>query len=163
MNRIIIITIAVLIATSATAADKPVKTLHGVVYWCIDGDSVRVELADKSRIEVRLRGADAPEYKQPAGNESLHYCIDNLKGKSVELVSYGLDKYGRTLGWIKLPGKKVYNLELVRAGWAWWYRQYLPKSKEFEEAELEARAAKRGVWSVPNAIPPWEWRRGRRK
>jgi micrococcal nuclease len=55
------------------------------------------------------------------------------------------------------------NLELVRRGLAWWYRQYSPKDKELAPAEEEARKAKRGLWADAKPIPPWEWRKGRRE
>jgi micrococcal nuclease len=50
-------------------------------------------------------------------------------------------------------------VELVRDGWAWWYRKYAPKNKELAAAEAAAQKAKRGLWADPNPIPPWEWPR----
>jgi hypothetical protein len=34
--------------------------------------------------------------------------------------------------------------------------------KDLQRLEDEARAARRGLWSISNAIPPWEFRRSRR-
>jgi hypothetical protein len=47
----------------------------------------------------------------------------------------------------------------IRAGYAWWYRKYVPHDKELERLEKEAREAKRGLWSDPHAIAPWECRK----
>ncbi len=54
------------------------------------------------------------------------------------------------------------NRELVKAGFAWWYRRYAPDDETLAQLEHEARAAKRGLWADPHAVAPWEWR-GRRK
>ena len=76
------------------------------------------------------------------------------------------DRYGRTVGVILVDGHNV-NLEQVRAGMAWWYRQYAKDQTAddrqlYELAENEARVAKRGLWADVNPLPPWEWRhRGR--
>ena len=57
-----------------------------------------------------------------------------------------------------MDGRAV-NLEHVRAGMAWWYRQYAKeqtsKDRQLnEQAENEARQAKRGLWVDNNSVPP---------
>jgi micrococcal nuclease len=47
-------------------------------------------------------------------------------GKEVALQTYGLDKYGRILGYVILPDGTNVNHELVKGGWCWWYRKYAP-------------------------------------
>jgi hypothetical protein len=49
---------------------------------------------------------------------------------------------------------------MVRQGAAWIYQQY-NKDKSLLAVEAEAKAAKRGLWSLPEAerAPPWEWRK----
>ncbi len=37
---------------------------------------------------------------------------------------------------------------------------YAPHDEILSRLEAEAMAAKRGLWSMPNPISPWEWRRG---
>jgi hypothetical protein len=77
------------------------------------------------------------------------------------LDDLGKDRYGRTLGIVRL-GKRNVNLELVQEGWAWWYRKYAPKNKELASAETAARKAKRGLWADAKPIPPWDWRQSER-
>jgi hypothetical protein len=60
-----------------------------------------------------------------------------------------------------LPDGRVLNHELVRAGLAWWYYKY-STDRYLGELEAEARAAKRGLWSDPHAVAPWDFRRRRR-
>jgi len=59
-----------------------------------------------------------------------------------------------------LPYGRSFNREMVRSGYAWWYRKYAPGDRELERLESEAREAKRGLWSQPNPTPPWDWRNG---
>jgi endonuclease YncB( thermonuclease family) len=70
-----------------------------------------------------------------------------------------IDRYKRTVAEIVLPDGRNLNQELVRAGLAWWYRQYARKEMVLRDLEQRARAAKRGLWSDPNPVAPWEWRR----
>jgi hypothetical protein len=70
---------------------------------------------------------------------------------------HSLDKYGRTVADVVLPDGTNVSRELVRAGLAWWYRQY-SKDKSLGALEEEARQAKHGLWADPNPIPPWELR-----
>ena len=51
------------------------------------------------------------------------------------------------------------NQEIVCAGLAWWYQQYAKHGRVVAALEAEARRAKRGLWSDPQPVPPWEWRK----
>ena len=59
----------------------------------------------------------------------------------------GIDRYKRTAADTILPDGRNLNQELVRAGLAWWYRQYGCREMVLRDLEQEARAAKRGLWS----------------
>lgn len=72
------------------------------------------------------------------------------------------DRYGRVVGEVLLPDGRSLNRELVRAGLAWWYRQYAPTDTLLAQLEAEARAAHQGLWSDPAPVPPWAWRKQRR-
>jgi endonuclease YncB( thermonuclease family) len=84
-------------------------------------------------------------------------------GKEVTVKDHGLDnnRFKRTLGEIVLPDGRVVNEELLRAGFAWWYRKYVPNRLDLAALEEEARTAKRGLWADKDPMPPWEWRRRR--
>ena len=86
---------------------------------------------------------------------------DVVDSDAVEVRLTDADRYGRLVGVVLLDGKSV-NLELVEAGLAWWYEQYAPDDRQLAEAEAEARAVNRGLWADPDAVPPWEWRRGKK-
>jgi len=53
------------------------------------------------------------------------------------------------------------NKELLRAGLAWHYKRY-SSDRDIAILEEEARAKGIGLWSEPQHVPPWEWRRVKR-
>jgi endonuclease YncB( thermonuclease family) len=151
-------------ASSPSGAADPVapnvtKETYSVVR-VLDGDTIEV-MRDRRTERVRLNGIDCPEKGQPFGTGAKQFTSRLAFGQAVTIRSSGHDRYGRTLGDIVLPDGRSLNQELVRAGMAWWYRQY-SKDKTLEDLESEARSQKRGLWSDPHPIAPWEWRRGRR-
>jgi micrococcal nuclease len=55
-----------------------------------------------------------------------------------------------------MPDGLNLNGKLIWQGWCWWYRKYAPGDTVLEGLENEARAAKKGLWSYPQPVPPWE-------
>jgi len=56
------------------------------------------------------------------------------------------------------------NLEQVKTGMAWHYKQYQREQSAsdraaYADAENEARTARRGLWQEAEPTPPWDWRR----
>jgi endonuclease YncB( thermonuclease family) len=56
------------------------------------------------------------------------------------------------------------GLAQVKAGMAWWYRKYAreqtPEDQAlYEKAEDDAKADSVGLWSEPDPVAPWVWRR----
>lgn len=132
----------------------------GKVVRIIDGDTLEV-LHDRSPVRVRLEGIDCPEKAQPFGTKARQFAAELAFNELVTVKDHGKDRYGRTLGEVVLPDGRSLNQELVRAGFAWWYRRY-SKDKTLEALEAAARAEKRGLWADPHAVAPWDWRRGKR-
>ena len=120
-----------------------------------DGDTITVLDSKKQEIKVRLWGIDAPEKKQSFGVNAKSSLSFKTFGKYVVLEVKSKDRYGRTVANVYV-GNRWINKELVEDGMAWYYRQYA-KSPELEQAEHQARSAKRGLWSQ-QAVPPWEYR-----
>jgi micrococcal nuclease len=69
------------------------------------------------------------------------------------------DRYGRSIGIVTLPDGRKLNHELVRSGFAWWYRKYAPHDEQLARLEQDARNAKRGLWADAAPVAPWEFRR----
>ena len=142
-------------------------TLTGRVVGVHDGDTITVLDAAKTQHKIRLSGIDAPELKQAFGTRSKIALSEMVYGKQVKVDWDKLDRYGRTIGVIFVDGRDA-NLAQVRAGMAWWYRQYAKEQTRenrqlYELGENDARNAKRGLWADSTPVPPWEWRRQDRR
>ncbi len=139
-------------------------TLLGKVVHILDGDTVEVLDANKDTHRVRLAGIDAPESKQPFGTKAKQQLSARVGGEAVSVAWHKRDRYDRLVGKIMLDGADV-NLALVRAGYAWWYREYAgeqsPSDRRlYEAAENAARREGAGIWADPRPIAPWDWRDG---
>ena len=101
----------------------------------------------------------------PAPSASLRAaCTTN---RSVLVEWNKRDRYGRIVGQVFIDGHDA-GLEQVRAGMAWWYREYSkeqsPEDRElYEKMERSAKEQKVGLWRDANPTPPWEWRRNKAK
>lgn len=128
-----------------------------------DGDTVTVLGSDQRQRKIRLMGIDAPEKKQPYGSSSKQSISDLVFNRQVQVEYDKTDKYGRTVGNIIVNGIDA-NLEQVKVGMAWHYKQYQREQSALDraayaDAEYEARAARRGLWQETEPTPPWDWRR----
>jgi endonuclease YncB( thermonuclease family) len=131
------------------------ETLLGQVVGIQDGDTLTVRVAGQS-IKVRLAGIDAPERDQPFGHKSRQSLSRMAFNRTVSVAVQKIDDYGRTIGTVTIAGLNV-EAEQVRRGLAWVYRQYSHDS-QLLALEVEARAARRGLWVDANPTPPWDWR-----
>ena len=92
------------------------------------------------------------------------FTSSQVLGKKVEVREIDVDRYGRIVGLVS-AGDLVLNRHLVAYGYAWVYHQYCKKPfcSEWSKVEAQARREKKGLWKNPNVIPPWEYRRAKRK
>ena len=162
-----IITVVFLLAVSASSFAGQFKVTR-----VTDGDTVKVTGNDV-KMTIRLVGIDAPETSkkknepgQPFSQKSTKHLAGLVLNKSVEIKSYGTDRYGRTLGVI-FVGEKNVNLEMVKAGLAEVYRGRPANGldlRSYWSAETEAKKTGIGMWSLGDKyISPKEWRRMHRK
>jgi len=132
----------------------------GRVVGVSDGDTLTLLTPEKQQVKIRLGEIDTPESKQPYGERAKQALSDLAFGKQARVVVQDTDRYGRKVSRVYVGGTDV-NAEMVKQGAAWAYRQYL-KDQSLLRLETEAKAAKRGLWALPEAqrMPPWEWRHG---
>ena len=162
MRLITFILISLLAYSSVQAG-----VITGTVVRITDGDTVVVLDANKVQYKIRLVGIDAPEKKQAYGQKSKENLSNLVAGKYVVVEYDKLDRYKRVLGKILLSGKDM-NLEQVASGMAWHYKKYQGEQSQadrimYSEAEVDARDARRGLWQDHDPIPPWEYRKSKRK
>jgi micrococcal nuclease len=133
-----------------------------------DGDTITVT-QNGFKLTIRLVGIDAPEKSrkkhepgQPFSQASTKYLASLVLNKHVDIVSYGTNRYGRTLGVVYVDGKNV-NLEMVKAGLAEIYKGKTSpgfENEAYQKAEDVARSAGKGMWSLRDKyISPKEWRK----
>ncbi len=146
----------------AAQAEAFPRTIEGRVVGVTDGDTITVLTAENKQYKIRLAGIDAPERGQDFGTKSSDSLSKLIFNQIVRIAATKLDKYGRTIGKVFI-GEKDMNLELVREGMAWHYKQYEDEQSEqdrktYAEAEIQSRTKKIGLWSMPNPVPPWVYR-----
>jgi micrococcal nuclease len=138
---------------NVTAADFHAKVIH-----IADGDTITVLNDTNKQIKIRLKGIDCPEKAQAFGNKAKQFTKDLVAGQMVTIQAHNKDRYGRTIGDVILADGQNLSQELVKAGYAWWYRKYAPDDTVLEKFETEARETKAGLWSDPHPIAPWDFR-----
>jgi micrococcal nuclease len=131
----------------------------------LDGDTVAVRGWDQ---HVRLANIDAPEVShgygkpgQPFSLQSQRWLAREVEGRAgVTIRCMDEDRYRRPVCDLYRDGQHL-NKELVRAGLAWANTasaRYL-RDRSVLGAQDEARQARRGLWSSPTPVEPWNWRR----
>ncbi len=135
---------------------------EGKVVGVTDGDTVTLllhENGDYRTVKVRLLHIDAPEKRMDFGAKAKAHLAELLYGRKVRVRYAGKDRYGRILGEIYVDGVNI-NKKQVADGMAWVYRVYC-NGRDYLCLEAEAREAYLGLWSKPDPIPPWEYRRNK--
>ena len=145
------IALAIIHSSSSSSAS-------GKVVGVSDGDTITV-LKDNKPIKVRLSGVDCPESHQAFGAAAKKFTSDQCFGAVVKVNDYGKDRYGRAIAEVILPDGRSLNRELIKAGYAWHYKQY-SKDRSLTALEAEARNERRGLWADAHSVAPWDFRHG---
>jgi micrococcal nuclease len=166
LSRAVCATLAVALLGSAgwgwRSGGRGPARFDATVVHVSDGDTITVEfgtggLGERTE-KVRILGADTPEVVDPRkpvqcyGPEASAYTKARLApGTRVTLETDAevRDKYGRLLAYVYV-GDARYDDELLRLGFA--RLLIIPPNgvhaRAMLGAELEARAARRGLWGV---------------
>lgn len=108
------------ISTGVGAASWPVE---GRVVGVSDGDTLTVLDRDKTQHKIRLSGIDAPEKGQAFGDRARENLSLLVFDRQVDAYCHKKDRYGREVCKVVRGGTDV-NIEQIRAGMAWWYRDW---------------------------------------
>ncbi len=157
-------TLGLLAALALVTSGHAAELLSGRVVGVSDGDTITLLDASKRQHKIRLSGIDAPESSQAFGNRSKQDLSNWVFGKNVNAECYQQDRYGRNVCKVMVGGVDA-NLEQVKAGMAWHFKQYEKTQASadrglYASAENAARGAKRGLFADVHAVPPWEFRAG---
>ena len=155
-------------------SQKQLKALHGeeilagdhdsaasISKFMADGDTIRVLLGG-TQVKIRLYGIDTPERRQAFGNRAKQFTSGQVFGKTVKAVPMDADRCGRTVALVQsLDDTVTLNEALVKQGYAWVYGKYCKADfcPEWLDQERTAQASNRGLWTDPDPIPPWQYRK----
>ena len=137
--------------------------IEGKVVGITDGDTLTVLDSENTQHKVRLAGIDAPEKGQPFGQKSKEALSSCAYGLKALIEGRKLDRFGRLVGKVLVNGQDC-NLNQVKHGMAWHYKQYLAEQAPedrliYSEAEIQAKTMKIGLWIDNNPTPPWQFRK----
>lgn len=143
------------------------ETLSGHVVGVTDGDTITLLDASYTQHKIRLAGIDAPEKKQPYGQHSKESLSDLAFDKDLTIEWSKKDRYGRIVGKLINKQRQDINLQQVRNGLAWHYKQYEKEQspedrKLYATAEDVAKGKRLGLWADAEQTPPWEYRKSKR-
>lgn len=144
------------LSASFSAQNYPPKEFQAQVIGVKDGDTVEV-LWENTAYVIRLLHIDCPEKKQAFGNKAKKEMSQLVYGKSILIRWKTKDRNKRLLGELFLGDQNI-NQILVSKGLAWHYKKY-SKEKIYDQIELQARKQKLNIWSQPNPIAPWDYRK----
>lgn len=154
------------------AGPAAAETLTGRVVDIIDGDTLRVDVAGRGALIVRLAWIDAPDRLQEHG-EAARGSLNALAAqRPVRLETFGGANKGtlRAMAWVApescrgddCPTTLDLGQAQVAHGMAWHDRRMLGQPMQsfgdYEQSEFQAKIRRRGLWSAKNPVPPWDWR-----
>jgi len=132
-----------------------------------DGDTLRVRSPKGEVLKVRFACVDAPELKQPMGEESRNHLrsLVNRGGNKVKVQAITVDRYGRTVAQL-WNNHGLIQSQMAIAGMVYGYDQYkkdCPNWEAIESTQAQAQEAKLGVWRLPDGGQrPWDYRKSNR-
>jgi endonuclease YncB( thermonuclease family) len=105
------------------------EELSGKVLKVLDGDGIVVSHKGKPEV-IRLNALDCPEIGQRFGSIAFNKTTELAKDKFVRVVTYGKDRYGRTIGDVFMQDGRSLNQELLRSGLCHTSHNYSPETKK---------------------------------
>lgn len=135
--------------------------LNGQVVKIVDGDTYDLLTPDHQLYRIRMNGIDAPEKGQAFGQKSKDYLGQLCFKQNIRVQWYSKDRNGRYIADGYLPDGRSLSLEMIKAGYAWYFKRY-SSDPVLSDAEIKARQKKTGLWADPNPEAPWI-KRARRK
>lgn len=145
------------IAATGTSTPKKPDDLQHKVLRIVDGDTLELLYRPPGAVKekVRLLYVNTPERGQPGYRQATNALRKLTANRKVRLVFETLhnqpyrDRYGRLLAYVIADGTNV-NLEIIRQGWSPYWTKYGQSriGTAFSQAQREAHAARRGLWSL---------------
>jgi endonuclease YncB( thermonuclease family) len=157
MKTILLFSLMLLSCTTRNTKIEKNNALTGKVIKIVDGDTFDLLTDDKTTIRIRMNGIDCPERKQDYYQVCKDALAEYIFGKDVKLITHGKDRYTRTIADVFYKNENM-NLKMIQNGFAWHYKKY-SSNLIMAKAEEDARRKKIGLWTMDNAIAPWDYRK----
>jgi micrococcal nuclease len=152
-----LIAASLLFPSFKAASSSGEESLKGTVTTVYDGDTIKVRIGGRPDEKVRLIGVDSQELddeREPVrlmAFISKRFAFTRLYRQTVELLPgpEARDDYGRLLAFVRTADGDLFNVTLVREGFAFAFLKFpFDESlrKELKAAETQARQAGRGLW-----------------
>lgn len=157
-SKLILFVICLLAFSATTFAQRK---FGGTVVDVVDGKTVVVELQAGNRLTFELQYIEVPEPEQQLHQTVREHLRQMVGGKTVECVARGVNE-NKTLGQLFVGGVDV-SQQMIRDGAAWHVSpektgQAVAEGEVYQNNEALAKREKRGVWSIENLRPAWEFR-----
>ncbi|MGD9563485.1 MAG: thermonuclease family protein [Pyrinomonadaceae bacterium] len=155
-RALLILITAILLGSHAHAQ----ATLSGRVTSVVDGRTFMFESAH-GRVTGRIQYIDVPEPEQPLNRVVREHFHKLAAGKDATFITSGFSP-AALIGTLYIDGVDM-GQQLVRDGAAWHVPpertgQNPEESSIYEGHQAMARLERRGVWSIINLTPSWEFR-----
>ncbi len=150
--------VIVLVLTAISA--YPQRKFGGRVVEVVDGKTCVIQFGNR-QVTAVLQYIEIPEPEQPLYQTVKEHLQKLILERQVEFLPRIVMK-DKTVGQLLVKGVDV-SQQMLRDGAAWYS---IPEKSGQDEAEglvyqdneTQAKAEKRGVWSISNLKPSWEFR-----
>ena len=88
----------------------------------------------------------------------MGYLTEEMRVGSIKYYMNGSCREGTVK--TARPASRNIELEMIVNGWAWVVKQYtFDREAEYFAAQQDAQNNRRGLWSIDNPEPPWNFKR----
>ena len=156
--KLLTVIIALLITAHASFGQGRIV---GKVIGVIDGKTVTIQMQNGGKLTAVLQYIEVPEPDQPLHQVAADHLSALVLDKKIEFRARTITPL-RTAGYLFADGIDV-GQQMIRDGAAWYAvleksGQEAAESVIYQTNETQAKAEKRGVWSIENLKPSWEIR-----
>lgn len=147
----------------AKPGPHPPFEVTGQVVKNHDGDTIKLDTAERGVLVIRLSGADTPETGQAYWKSARGFLKSMVAGKPTTAWCYKWDRHDREVCHVRV-GNRDLGQALIEDGYAWYAEQFASELSEaqrlaYSEGERRAQAQRLGLWQDADPMPPWECRK----
>lgn len=153
-SRMVALALMVLLIPWTAAHAAAPRILVAKVESVSDGATIVAITQNRTKLRIRLLGIHAPEVPhgqkpgQPVGAQARDYLTRLIRGRTIQMETFGEDGYEQNLAVVFLGPINV-NVEMVEQGLAEVYRGAPCKAycRDLRVAEVRAKRDRVGMWA----------------